>query len=133
MSVFSPDKRDLEGLDKARETALVEDILRNATDVEYWKLFESSQKTSLNKTSFSGNFSGELAKHAIEISCSGGYDRKLKIDGILIHWRSMTGEKKTENKTSADEILVDEFFDRFGKIRTQLLRESLEKERLLFK
>ena len=69
----------------------------------------------------------------MEIFTDGGYNRTLKIDGILIH-----SQRKVDNgpgivvKPSADEAIVNEFFDKFDNIRNDLLKEKEERADIKF-
>lgn len=125
MPGYSPDRADVEAFGKAREAALVEDVLRSATEEEYRNLsVKESPKTYPQRDFIGKNFSGKLGGHDVEIFSSGGYDRTLRIDGILIHSRHAIDETKTVTKPSADESIVNEFFDHFARTQEKLLRES---------
>ncbi|MDP3957529.1 MAG: hypothetical protein Q8Q10_03455 [bacterium] len=116
-------------IDTARETALVDNVLRKATPDEYRNLsVEESPKTFPQKKFIGKSFSGTLGGHEVNIFYSGGYDRSLEIDGILIHsQRKMDNGPGTVVKPSADEDIVDEFFKNFGLKQIELSGETEEK------
>ena len=121
-------------VDTTREAALVYNVLRKANEDEYKNLPMTESKKTFNQKGFVGkNFSGKLGDHDVEIFTDGGYNRTLKIDGILIH-----SQRKVDNgpgivvKPSADEAIVNEFFDKFDNIRNDLLKEKEERADIKF-
>jgi len=125
MAKYSPEISDVEALSSARKEALVENILRTAKDADYWQFIDNSPKESLVPKAPRGNFSGELCKHAVEITLGEGYDRKLKIDGEIIQWRSTVGGKQTESVHPSDPQAIDDFFTTFESYLKRRLEEDV--------
>lgn len=112
-------------IDTAREAALVDNVLRKATRDEYRSLSMTESRKTFDQKGFAGkNFSGTLGGHDVEIFTDSGYNRTLKIDGILIHsQRKMDTGPGTVVKPSADEESVDKFFKDFDLKQIELLGE----------
>lgn len=120
-------KRTMENyINTAREAALVENVLKKATKDEYRNLSIKESRKTFDQKGFVGkHFSGTLGGHGVEIFTDGGYNRTLKIDGILIHsQRVIDGGPRNVVKVSADATIVSQFFDTFDDVREDLLREK---------
>lgn len=114
-------------IDTAREAALVENVLRKATKGEYRSLSMTESRKTFDQKGFVGkHFSGTLGgQHKVEIFTDGGYNRTLKIDGILIHsQRMINGGPRNVVKSSADADIVDDFFGHFARMQEELLKEK---------
>lgn len=120
-------KRAMENyIDTAREAALVENVLRKATKDEYRNLSMTESRKTFDQKGFVGkHFSGTLGGHDVEIFTDGGYNRTLKIDGILIHsQRVIDRGPRNVVEPSADANIVDDFFGHFAHMQEELLKDK---------